>query len=100
MQSKVLDTSRRNPSRRRASLRDLAAKSRPMSAGKPETRAARFSKDGLMTRLLRAVVPPAWSQPRRSVILMQIEDDSRSLGVKLGVLVLLILLAVVLEGLV
>ncbi len=52
-----------------------------------------------MTRLLRAVVPPVWSQPRRSVILMQIEDDSRSLGVKLGVLVLLILLAVVLEGL-
>jgi hypothetical protein len=61
--------------------------------------AALFFKDGRLMRLLRAAVPPAWRQPHRSAILMQFEDDSRWLGVKLGVLVLLVVLAMVRIGL-
>ncbi len=61
--------------------------------------AALFSKDGRVMRLLRAAVPPAWRLPHRSAIFMQLEDDSRLLGVTLGVLVLLVVLAMVRMGL-
>lgn len=97
-QRTILSTSRQYPSRPRVSLHGLSAEFQAMPSGRRYRSASRFSKDRTMKRSLRAMVPRALRSPYRSAILMQIEDD-RWLGLRLGLLVLLVLLAAVVEGL-